>query len=59
MYGMWYVWGRSTACGTYGGGVRHVAHMGEEYGMWQIWRRSRACGTYEGGVRHVAHMGEE
>jgi len=29
-WGMWRIWGRSRACGTYGGGVGHVAHMGEE-----------------------------
>jgi len=56
---MWHIWGRSRTCGTYGGGVGHVSHMGEEWGMWHIWGRSGACGTYGGGVGHVAHMGEE
>jgi len=33
---MWHIWGRSRTCGTYGGGVGHVSHMGEEWGMWDM-----------------------
>ena len=56
---MWHIWGSSRACGTYEGGVGHVARMGEEYGMWHIWGRSSACGTYGGGDTCILGFGEE
>jgi len=28
--------GMYRACGTYGGGVGHVAHIGEKHGMWDM-----------------------
>ena len=50
---MWHIWWRSRECGTYGGEVGNVAHMGEEtLACWLLVGKCEGRGPL-GRPRHI------